>query len=144
MFIVPALMALLFEGAVGLNEVIFPAVLAGAFELSQGNRRGVCPYGRAPSIVSRALGVNKGNSRAGGVRRQRLGRIKKVVVDVGVDMGAEQMPFTEYLLFPSIAKGSLSVGNVPVLNGLLYYRGTVVANLGYDTNILKAGKGVVY
>ena len=47
----PTLMALLLEGTVGLNVVIFPAVFAGAFKSLKGSRRGVSPGGRAPAII---------------------------------------------------------------------------------------------
>ncbi len=48
------------------------------------------------------------------------------------------------LLFPSTAKGGLCVNDVLALDGFLYYRGMVPANLGYNPNILKAGKGVIH
>jgi len=139
-----ALVTLLLKWAAGLNEVVFPTVFAGAFKLSQGGRRGVCLHSRAPSIITGALGGNKGDSRGKGVREWGLDRVKEEMVDAGVDTGTEQMPLTRYLLFPSTAKGSLSSGNILALNGLLYYRGSVMANLSYDTNVLKASEGIVY
>jgi len=74
---------------VGFNEVVFPTVLTGAFELAHGGRRRISPSGGAPAIISRALGGDKGNSTSGGVRGQGLAQVKKEVVNVGVDMGTE-------------------------------------------------------
>ena len=62
-----ALVALLLEQAAGLHKVVFPTILAGAFEFMEGGRRGVSPRSRAPAII-RALGGNKGDPRLRGVR----------------------------------------------------------------------------
>ncbi len=54
------------------------------------------------------------------------------------------MSLTEDLLFPSTAKGGLCMGNVLALDGFLYYRGMVPANLGYNPDVLKAGDRVIH
>ena len=43
-----------------------------------------------------------------------------------------------------MAKGGLSAGDIPMLEGFLYHRGTVVTDFGYDTYVFEAGEGVVY
>ena len=68
MFTSLALITLLLKGAVGLSKVIFPIVLIGALEFTERGGRGVSPGGRAPAIISGALGGNKGNPRIRGVR----------------------------------------------------------------------------
>ncbi len=65
-------------------------------------------------------------------------------MDVRVDAGMEQVSLGGDFLLPSAVKSAFSLGNVLVLDGFLYDRGTVVANLSYNTDILKAGKGAVY
>jgi len=50
------LVALLLEWAASFNEIVFPAILAGAFELVQRGRWWVSPGGGAPAIVRGALG----------------------------------------------------------------------------------------
>ncbi len=62
MFMSPALVALALEGALGFNEVVLPTILTGTFELLGRGRRGVSPSGRAPAIISGALGGDKGDS----------------------------------------------------------------------------------
>ena len=89
----PTLMTLLLKWAVGLNEVVLPTVLTGAFELSQGDRRGVSPRSGAPAIIRGALGGDKGDSTGGGIRGWRLAWVKEEVVDAGVDVGVEQVSF---------------------------------------------------
>ncbi len=89
MLMVPALVTLLLKGAAGFNIVIFPAVLTETFKLVEGDRRGVGLDSGAPAVISGALGGDKGDSRAGRIRRWGLGGVKKEVVDVGVNIGVK-------------------------------------------------------
>jgi len=43
-----------------------------------------------------------------------------------------------------MAKGSFSLSEVLALERFLHYGGTIAADFGYHTNILKSGEGVVY
>jgi len=56
MLMFPTFVALPFPGAMGLNKVVFPAILTETFELMEGGRRGVSPGGGASAIISGALG----------------------------------------------------------------------------------------
>jgi len=87
---------------------------------------------------------NKGDSTGGEIRRWGLAGIKEEVVDAGVDAGVEQISLGGDLFLPSVAKGAFSVGKVPMLDGFLYHRGMVMADLGYHTDVFKAGEGIVY
>ncbi len=65
-------------------------------------------------------------------------------MDARVDVGTEQVPFTRDFLLSSAMKGGLSTSNLPALGGFLYYRGMIMADLGYDADVFKPGKGIVY
>ncbi len=64
-------------------------------------------------------------------------------MDVRVDIGTKQMPFTRDLLFSSTSKGGLSISNVLALGRFLYHRGIVAADFSYNPDVFKAGKGIV-
>ncbi len=69
MLIVPALITLPLERTVSFDKVVFPAILAGAYKLVEGGRRGVSPGGGALAIISGALGGNESNAGLGEIRR---------------------------------------------------------------------------
>jgi len=144
MFTSPALVALPFEWTAGLHEVVFPAVLAGAFELVQRGRRRVSLGSGAPSIIRGALGGNKSDAASGGIGGWGLAWVKEEVVDAGVHVGMEQMSFHGDFLLSSMVESSFGAGNILVLDGFLHYGGTVAANLSYDADVFKASKGIVY
>jgi len=73
-----------------------------------------------------------------------LARVKEKVVDIGVDAGTEQMSFTGDFLLPSVVKSGLSIDDILALDGFLHYGGMVVADFGYDTDILEAGESIIY
>ncbi len=54
------------------------------------------------------------------------------------------MPLSRDLLLPSLVKSAFSVGNILALEGFLHNGGTVAADFSYNTDVLKAGKSVVY
>ncbi len=139
----PGLVALLFERAVGLYKVVFPAILTGALEFAERGRRGVSPHIGAPAII-RALGGDKGDPGLRGIRQRRSGGVKEQVVDTGVDIGTEQVALARDFLFPSVAEGSFSTGKDTMLNPFLYDRGMIAADLGYDADVFKSSKSIVY
>ena len=65
-------------------------------------------------------------------------------MDVGVDVGMEQVPLTGDFLLPSMVESSFGMGKSPALDAFLDYRGMVSADFGYDTDVLESGEGVVY
>ncbi len=55
MLMAPTLVALCLKQAPGFDEVVFPTVLTGTFELMQRGRRGVSLCSRAPTVIRGAL-----------------------------------------------------------------------------------------
>ncbi len=65
-------------------------------------------------------------------------------MDLGIDMGTEQVTFAGDFLFSSVVEGFFCIGKNPMLETFLNDRGAVMADFGYNTNIFKTGEGIVY